>query len=68
MTIAQVLHDYFAQDVAGSANREVVRHSQFERAAQTMEDNSVRFDALQRRMESEMQMGGASPETLSSVL
>ena len=58
-------NDYFAAD---SAYREVSRFLQFERTPRTMDEYLARLDLLRRKVESKMQMGGASPKTVASVL
>ena len=64
----QLSNDYFAPGAAGSVCQKVARFWQFKRAGQTMDAHVANPDSLRRKAESNMQMRGASPETLCKHL
>ena len=68
MEIMQLLNGYFAPDAADSVYQEVACLLRFEQTAQTVDEHLVRFDPLSGKAESKMQMDGAFPAALASVL
>ena len=66
--ISDMLRDHFAPEAADSAYREAAWFLQFKRTDQTADVCLVGFDALRRKAESQMQMSGATPESLVAAL
>ena len=67
--ISELLRDYFAPEALDSVYQEVVRFSQFGRAAQTTDGFLVRLDLPHKKAASKKQGGGwAFPEVFASAL
>ena len=62
------MEDYFSPDAVDSSFQEVARFLQLKRRAPATDAYFVEFDALRRKAESKIQMGGGIPEGSVSIL
>ena len=63
--IMELVHGYFAPNVADSAHQEVARSLQFKRATHTTDAYFAHFNFLRRKVDPHKQMGGASREVFA---